>query len=212
MYQNKKRNLNSVEYLLRSSGWLVFLNAEGVAGPFLKFTSGYLDYYGVAIFLAALLVIALHRLGPSPLIRDLKEICLYDVLIQIYGLILHLMHFDANSYWVLATAIPLLKFIRVIWWGKNLDGDLLAAWPTFGFVGFFDKAKVAEPISRSQQIVIYGTCGAALLTAFNGLHAESAAYLRQQLHEPQRLARQCIVLTSHLAPEVPLAGEMLVDD
>ena len=41
---------------------------------------------------------------------------------------------------------------------------------------------------------------------FNGLDAAAMAYLRQRLAEPARLARQCIVLTSHLAPDVPLAA------
>jgi len=31
------------------------------------------------------------------------------------------------------------------------------------------------------------------------------AYLRQQLADPARRARQCIVLTSHLDPQIPLA-------
>ena len=46
---------------------------------------------------------------------------------------------------------------------------------------------------------------------FNALDVESSAYLRTQLHEPQRLARQVIVLTSHQPPDVPLVGEMMVD-
>ena len=41
---------------------------------------------------------------------------------------------------------------------------------------------------------------------FNGLDAAAMAHLRARLAEPARLARQCIVLTSHLAPEVPLAA------
>ena len=40
---------------------------------------------------------------------------------------------------------------------------------------------------------------------FNGLDADAMAYLRRQLADPARLARQCIVLTSHLEPELPLA-------
>jgi ABC-2 type transport system ATP-binding protein len=43
---------------------------------------------------------------------------------------------------------------------------------------------------------------------FNGLDATAMAHLRMRLSEPPRLARQCIVLTSHLAPEVPLAATM----
>ena len=41
---------------------------------------------------------------------------------------------------------------------------------------------------------------------FNGLDAAAMAHLRARLAELARLARQCIVLTSHLAPEVPLAA------
>jgi ABC-2 type transport system ATP-binding protein len=40
---------------------------------------------------------------------------------------------------------------------------------------------------------------------FNGLDTDAVAYLRQQLSAPQRLASQCILLTSHLDPALPLA-------
>ncbi|WP_295996236.1 ATP-binding cassette domain-containing protein [Rugamonas sp.] len=40
---------------------------------------------------------------------------------------------------------------------------------------------------------------------FNGLDANAMDYLRRQLADPARRARQCIVLTSHLDPQVPLA-------
>ena len=43
---------------------------------------------------------------------------------------------------------------------------------------------------------------------FNGLDADAMAYLRTQLAEPARLARQCIVLTSHLEPQVPIARHL----
>jgi ABC-2 type transport system ATP-binding protein len=45
---------------------------------------------------------------------------------------------------------------------------------------------------------------------FNGLDADAMAYLRQQLSSPERLARQCIVLTSHLAPELPVARTVVL--
>jgi ABC-2 type transport system ATP-binding protein len=43
---------------------------------------------------------------------------------------------------------------------------------------------------------------------FNGLDSDAVAYLRQQLSAPERLARQCILLTSHLDPALPLAGSV----
>lgn len=39
---------------------------------------------------------------------------------------------------------------------------------------------------------------------FNGLDVDAVAYLRQRIAEPDRLARQCIVLTSHIDPQLPL--------
>lgn len=41
---------------------------------------------------------------------------------------------------------------------------------------------------------------------FNGLDALAMAHLRARLADPARLARQCIVLTSHLEPQLPLAA------
>lgn len=41
---------------------------------------------------------------------------------------------------------------------------------------------------------------------FNGLDAAAMAHLRARLADPVRLARQCIVLTSHLEPQLPLAA------
>ena len=40
----------------------------------------------------------------------------------------------------------------------------------------------------------------------NGLDAAAMAHLRTRLSDPARLARQCIVLTSHLEPQLPLAA------
>ncbi|MCL6487261.1 ATP-binding cassette domain-containing protein [Janthinobacterium lividum] len=43
---------------------------------------------------------------------------------------------------------------------------------------------------------------------FNGLDAAAMAHLRARLSEPARLARQCIVLSSHLVPGVPLTATL----
>jgi ABC-2 type transport system ATP-binding protein len=43
---------------------------------------------------------------------------------------------------------------------------------------------------------------------FNALDVDAIAHLRQRLSEPKRVQRQCIVMTSHVAPDVPLAQEL----
>lgn len=40
---------------------------------------------------------------------------------------------------------------------------------------------------------------------FNGLDTAAVAYLRTQLADPARRARQCTVLTSHVEPDLPLS-------
>jgi len=43
---------------------------------------------------------------------------------------------------------------------------------------------------------------------FNGLDAEATAYFRQQLGDTMRQARQCILMTSHTDPGLPIAATL----
>jgi len=47
---------------------------------------------------------------------------------------------------------------------------------------------------------------------FNALDVEAAKYLREQLVDPARLQHQCILMTSHVIPDVPLVGEIVVGE
>ncbi len=161
-----KRNLLAVEYLLRISCGLAFLNLEKIGATILKMTAERWDYYGVQIALSAAIVIAMHQLGKSALIRDIKEICFYDLIVQIYGLIQFIMAWPVEIYMVLANAVLILKFLRLVWWGRTTDGELLAAWPVFGALGYFAKDSNELDISRKQKISIYLSCLGTLAVSF----------------------------------------------
>lgn len=168
MQSNNVRPLNSVEYFLRVSAWLLALSAEEFMGAFLKLqvVQGHANHYGVLIALTAVLCIGVQYLGPFPVVRDLQELCFYDVLVQMYGLAIYLAGVSYSSYLVLAIAVYLLKFIRLIWWGRNLEGELLCEWPIFGVVGLFAKDRINEAIAPKQRAWIYATIGLTIVAAY----------------------------------------------
>lgn len=168
MVVEKKTHLEAVEYLLRISGWLLFINAEKVAASILKLSVEHINYYVVIISLTLGLLLSLRLLGTAPLIRDLQEICFYDVVVACYGLATHLLGKGNGSYLIFANAVLMLKFLRLIWWGRNLEGDLITGWPTFGFIGFFNKDEHKNNISKSGRISIYLACLGSICLAFIG--------------------------------------------
>jgi signal transduction histidine kinase len=157
MQAEENRILISGEYLWRVSAWLLFLNFEKLAGTVLELSAAHLDYYGVAVFLATIVVVAVRRLDQSPLIRDLVAICLLDVLVQVYGLFLHASGCADVSYLVLVNAILVLKFMRLIWWAKSPDGEFLVTWGVFGRWRFGTPIQPTNPIAPLQRLAIY--CG-----------------------------------------------------
>lgn len=75
-----------------------------------------------------------------------------------------------------------------------------------------------DTLSLGQQKKMYLALALALPVSlllidepFNALDADAVDYLRRQLSDPGRLARQCILLTSHIAPDIPLAGEIMIE-
>ncbi|MEN9867291.1 MAG: hypothetical protein RL748_2881 [Pseudomonadota bacterium] len=168
MQADSKRHLIAAEYLMRVSAGLVFINVERLGGAVLKLTPESIYYYLMAMALTIALPLAMLRMGKLPLIRDLQDICLYDFLVQCYGLALFLHDVPKPSYWIMANGVWLLKFLRIMWWGKNQHGDLLFAWPVFGFLGYFSPHRFTEPLAPSQKWLIYASClipfGVALLS------------------------------------------------
>ncbi len=45
---------------------------------------------------------------------------------------------------------------------------------------------------------------------FNALDLDAVHYLRTQLSDSKRLDQQCILMTSHLDPDLPLVGEIYI--
>jgi hypothetical protein len=113
-------------------------------------------YYVLSFAMAGMLFIAMRLFGDSALVRDIRELCFYDVLIQLLGFSSYLMGF--NSLWIaiLIYAVIILKGLRLLWPGKNADKSVFASWPIFGFIGHLQSEKYldqasAMPVKNSKQ-------------------------------------------------------------
>lgn len=157
------RNLVEVEFTQKLGAGILFLIYGRIAAIILDTSANAMIYYGLAITFALLQLFLVRCIGKTPLIRDLEEICLYDVFVAIYGYAIHLMGFKQHSFWILAAAVAFLMFIRLVWCGKNTQGELLAAWPVFGLLGLMRKNRYSEPMSARQKIGIYCACVIAII-------------------------------------------------
>lgn len=168
MQNSNVRPLISVEYLLRISAWILALGTEAGGAALLQLgvVKSNMNFYGVGIAFTALICIAARYMGPFAVIRDFEELCVYDLLVQVYGLALHLFGVSYSSYLILTIAVYLLKVVRLLWWGKNLEGELLCEWPVFGVLGFFAKGRINESISEMHRITIYASIALSIVAAY----------------------------------------------
>lgn len=157
------KNSVTVEFLHKLSAGLLFYFSEKVAGNILNEVENPHIYYITAIACALVVLLMTHFIGKTPLIHDLEELCLYDVFVAIYGYISGKLGFDYTSFWILASVVFHLKFTRLIWWGRDSQGQLLATWPTFGLLGLLRKKRGQEPLTRLQKVILAVACIMALV-------------------------------------------------
>jgi signal transduction histidine kinase len=110
---------------------------EFIAGFLLHYTQTAIGYYYASIPVAILLALLVPRLGNEPIANDMREICWYDVAVQIIGFVACLLHYSEVPYWILSQFIIVLKMTRVTWPLLRINFDLPATWPAFGFAGYF---------------------------------------------------------------------------
>lgn len=108
----------------------------------------YLTMLGVSItvFLMTLF------LGKGTLEEDMREICLYDVFAHCIGTSLFLLGLPASqTMYSLMSSMILLKYGRLLWPCKNVDGTNFVGWPTFGILGILAKLAKRPPTEPATQ-------------------------------------------------------------
>lgn len=125
----------TIEIVLATLVWITVFAFEFIANFFLKFAKTPLTYYYIATTITIGLALVVPHLGKKPLVDDIREICWYDVLVQLIGLVSCLLHKSELLYWILSQFILILKMARVAWPLLVINSELPQYWPTFGLIG-----------------------------------------------------------------------------
>jgi signal transduction histidine kinase len=161
----------AMQMVTRAILWLLVFSFEFVASDALKhipqiYTSTYL-YYVATIVLTVIFFVLTLGLGNSALVRDLRELCFYDVLVQCTGLALYLSGHRSIPYMALCYIVVMLKFMRILWMSKDATGESFISWPVFGLIGLTAKVRgIATPSGGSshQDALAYASMMAVIAT------------------------------------------------
>lgn len=125
------------QILARPLLWIMLISMD-VAGQLTILLNPQGQWLYVTLLVLALLAFAyLWWLKNDALITDIREICLYDVLINCLALSLFMAGQPTMKIHVaLSTAVGCLKYGRLLWPCKTADGQNFSAWPVFGVLGF----------------------------------------------------------------------------
>jgi signal transduction histidine kinase len=156
------RQLLPIDVIHRISACVLFVSFARVAALLLRWPGTALGYYLLAISLAIILIGLVRLLGESPLLRDLQEICFYDVLVGCYGLYAQRTGQTAVVFWVLSSAISYLKIIRILWWGRDAHGVLRVSWPVFGLLGWLGPRWQKEQYTWLEKLPVFFSCAIAV--------------------------------------------------
>lgn len=146
-----------VEVIQRLSAGLLIFAYGWLAGKILAATGIALHYYFLAIFLNIGFIFLIRQLGTSPLVRDLQEICFYDVLIAILGLVLQRLGQPDTWFWAASASVAMARLARLLWWrvDKPAASETQYAWPVFGLLGLFSRGWHRVGYTAAEKRAVY---------------------------------------------------------
>lgn len=127
----------SIEVVYAALIWIALFELDVLAGFVLKSVPQTIAYYHVALGLTVAVCLAIPLLGTKPIVHDIQEICFYDVLVQVFGVMFFVPDQTPTTYLVLAKMVIILKLIRLLWPMMRIFGNFPANWPVFGLFGVF---------------------------------------------------------------------------
>jgi hypothetical protein len=125
------------QFIARTLVWVLVFSFEFALSAILKslpdtWKSTYL-YYVVAILMTtSLFVVIALRAGNNAMMRDIRELCFYDMLVQWAGLAIFFTPIPTSIYWALCYIVLMLKFTRLLWPARNADKTAFVSWPESG--------------------------------------------------------------------------------
>jgi hypothetical protein len=126
----------TIEIAMRTAIWFFLCSSESLANQVMRYAPPNELFYAFSLSLAIALFVAMRLFGDSALVSDIRELCFYDILIQLFGLLTYLIGLNSLPIIILAYALIILKGLRLLWTGKNTDESVFTSWPVFGFLGY----------------------------------------------------------------------------
>lgn len=131
------------------------LKVEPIIRGFLGFETAAFFYILMAAMFC-LKTIGLVRFGNHDIVRDVREICGYDVLTALLGLGLYMFGQNVLPAKVLNYGFFAVLVLRLCWNFKTLDGRSVASWPVFGLIGLFNRHRnTREVVSDLHDYLVY---------------------------------------------------------
>lgn len=151
--------------------WLAIYSFELIAGFYLQGTPATEAYYHDALVFTSVLFVITPFLGFNPLVKDILELCFYDILVQILGLLMCVNGASPFIYFMLAQTINLLKVLRLTWPIFSSAIHLPETWPTFGLIGLIgliwkNKQQSNLPLSSRQKSIMAAMLVAVLIGGY----------------------------------------------
>jgi hypothetical protein len=128
--------------------WITLYLVELVSGYVLGQLAYSLTWHYVAIALATLICVIFLGLGKKQFVHDIQEICIYDVVVQFFGLISYVPGTINLTYLALAQGIFVLKALRIIWPFIEYHRQTNLDWPLIGVLGLIRRRALKQ---RGQQ-------------------------------------------------------------
>ena len=153
MKQWKLQPIATIEVIHAALIWIGLYSAAIGAGFILRHIPSTENYYYAAIGLTLTLFLLVPLLGKKSLVFDIQEICLYDVFIQILGLILFQKGASPAIYLAASQMLTVWKTLRLTWPIFSRNTNLCDQWPTFGVLGLIrqpQKNDTSTPLSAQQ--------------------------------------------------------------
>jgi signal transduction histidine kinase len=155
---NNQTKTDATGMFVRAAALLFLIATEFVAARFLKISQAFVDVYIMGVVVTMVCFGLLWLLGGKPVLKDLREIYFYDVLVQIGALLFVKTAADVDVFLTLANAVALLKLVRLLWPARRTDGLLISQWPRFGFLGFFGGQRDGTGLTQNQVNAVYLAC------------------------------------------------------
>lgn len=125
----------SIEVVYAALIWIVLFELDALTSFVLKPVPQAIGYYHAALWLTVIGCLVIPALGSKPIVHDIQEICFYDVLVQVFGVLTFVPGQTPTTYLVLAKMVIILKLLRLLWPMMRIFGNLPAHWPVFGLLG-----------------------------------------------------------------------------